>query len=163
MDAEPPAYVVDTSAWADLRDVMAVPGVWARLDGIVASGRLIVPQEVVVELQPYWHALDRWVRDHTECHWSTVDLWATASVIADRYPDLVNYARFKWSSGADPFVVAAAAVERGKPVLLPRDAIVVSNERNHGPSRISIRDACDAEGIRCFNIEEWFTYEKWGV
>jgi hypothetical protein len=142
---------------------MAVPGVWARLDGLVAAGRLIIPQEVVVELQPYWHALDRWVRDQAGCHWSTVDLWPMASTIADRYPDLVGYTKFKWASGADPFVVAAAIIERDKPVLIPREAIVVSSERNHGPSRIGIRDACDAEGIRCLNIEEWFTHERWGV
>lgn len=163
MEDEPLAYVVDTSAWADLRDVMAVPGVWARLDGLVAAGRLIVPQEVVVELQPYWHALDRWVRDQTGCHWSTAELWPMASTVADRYPDLVNYSKYKWASGADPFVVAAAMIERDKAVLIPREAIVVTSEANHGPSRISIRDACDAEDIRCFNIEEWFGHEGWGV
>ena len=163
MEDEPPAYVVDTSAWADLRDVMAVPGVWARLNGLVTAGRLIVPQEVVVELQPYWHVLDRWVRDQTACHWATVELWPMACTIADRYPDLVNYAKFKWASGADPFVVAAAVIERDKPVLLPREAIVVSSEKNHGPGRISIRDACEAEAVRCCNIEEWFNHEHWGV
>jgi Domain of unknown function (DUF4411) len=163
MDAEPPAYVVDTSAWADLRDVTAVPGVWGRLDGLVAAGRLIIPQEVVVELRNGNHALDDWVRKQSGCHWSTVDLWPMASTIADRYPDLVDYAKFKAVSGADPFVVAAAIIERDKHVFMPREAIVVTNEVEHGPGRIAIPDACKAEHIECLNIEQWFTREGWGV
>lgn len=103
MDAEPPAYVVDTSAWVDLRNVMAVPGVWTRLEALVAAGRLIIPQEVVVELQPYNHPLDKWVRDQTGCQWSTVDLWPMASTIADRYPDLVGLCEVQGRIRRRPF------------------------------------------------------------
>lgn len=74
-----------------------------------------------------------------------------------------DYAKFKGASGADPFVVAAAIVERDQQVLLPREAIVVTNEREHGPSRIAIPDACKSEGIDCLNIERWFLREGWRV
>jgi hypothetical protein len=161
MEPEPPAYVVDTSAWVDLRKVMVVPGLWDRLDGLVVAGRLILPWEVCVELDPYPDPLDKWVRAQEGCHRDTVEQWNLAQTIADRYPDLVNYAKPKGS--ADCFVIAAAIIERDTPVLMPRQVIVVANETSHAPGRISIPDACNAEHLTCMNVSQWFTYEGWGV
>lgn len=161
MEAHPPAYAVDTSAWVDLRKVMVVPGLQARLDALVVEGRLLIPWEVCVELDPYPDPLDKWVHAQETCHRDTVELWNLAHTIADKYPDLVNYAKPKGS--ADCFVIAAAIIERDTPVLMPHEVIVIASERSHAPGRISIPDACAAEGLRCMNVSEWFTNEGWGI
>lgn len=160
MEGEPPAYVVDTSTWIPLRGIVAVPGVWDRLNGLVAAGRLIIPQEVLVEIEGSTDQLSKWLREQETCHRSTAELWNAAQVIADRYPDLVNYAK---PGSADCFVVAAAVVERDTPVLLPREAIVIANEARKAPDRICIPDACDSEGLRCLDLTGWFAFEGWGV
>lgn len=160
MTDEPPAYIVDTSGWIDLRKVMVVPGLQARLDALVTAGRLIVPWEVCLELEPYPDSLDKWVHAQTGCHRSTDELWDVAQVIADKYPDLVNYSK---KGSADPFVIAAAIMERDKLVLVPRQAIVVASEVRHSPGRIAIPDACDLEAVRYMNLTEWFTNEGWGI
>lgn len=160
-EPEPPAYVVDTSAWVNLRKVMVVPGLWARLDALVVAGRLIIPWEVCVELDRVDpDPLDKWVRAQAGCHRDTAGLWDSAQTIADKYPDLVNYAK---KGSADCFVIAAAIIERDTPVLLPCECIVVADEVRHAPGRIAIPDACDLERLRCMNVTEWFTNEGWGV
>jgi hypothetical protein len=160
MDVEPPAYVVDTSTWIRLRGIVAVPGVWGRLDGLVTAGRLIVPQEVIFEIEGSTDDLAKWLREQESCHRTTAELWNAAQVVADRYPDLVNYAK---PGSADCFVVAAAIIERDTPVLLPREAIVIANESRRAPDRICLPDACDREGLRCFDLTGWFNLEGWAV
>jgi hypothetical protein len=61
------------------------------------------------------------------------------------------------------FVVAAAITERDTPVLLPREAIVIANESRRAPDRICLPDACDREGLRCFDLTGWFHLEGWAV
>jgi hypothetical protein len=65
-------------------------------------------------------------------------------------------------SFADPFLVAQALAERDHAGLWAGEVVVVSSERSHAP-RMSVRDACLGEGLRCLNLEEWFAEENWRI
>jgi len=145
----------------NLRKAMFLPGLWARFDGLVVAGRLIVPWEVCIELErEVPDPLDKWVRAQTSCHRDTAEHWDSAQAIADKYPDLVTYAK---KGSADCFVIAAAIIERDNPVLLPRECMVVADEGRHAPGRIAIPDACDLEHLRYMTVAQWFTNEGWIV
>lgn len=158
MDSAKPIYVIDTSVWLDLRTIMAIPGMWTRLDRLMDEGRIVIPREVVDEVGLHGDPLDKWVHDHKESHVATEDVWDEASRIANAYPDLVD-PRKKFD--ADAFVVATAVVEKAERAgkMFEGEVIVVSNERSKLPSKVSIRDASNIEGFECLNLTEWFELE----
>lgn len=161
-DDAKPIYVIDTSVWLNLRTILAIPGMWARLDRLMDEGRIIIPREVVDEVGLHGDPLDQWVHDHKEAHYATEDVWDEASRIANAYPDLVDRRK---KIDADAFVVATAVIENADRAtrMFEGEVIVVSNERSKLPSKVSIRDASNFEGIRCLNLTEWFEEEGIGV
>jgi hypothetical protein len=161
--AAPALYVVDTSVWIDLvpfRPAVFVT-LWARIEVLATDGRLVVPEEVDRELNPSPDQPAIWVHDRPHIHRSTTGLWDRAREVADRYPALVNLAKPRGS--ADPFVVALAIDERERSEsgLWPRDAVVVTNETSHLPSRVALPDACAGYGIRSVDMYGWFAAEGW--
>lgn len=159
---DPPLYVIDTSIWISLVPFTPtlIPDLWARIDGLAADTRIVIPEEVVRETHPTHH-VGRWVRDHPQLHRPTTPVWDLAHEIADRCPDLVRVG-FK-TSWADPFLVAQAVAERRNQTgLWSREVVVVSAERSHAP-RMAIPDACAGEGILCVNLEDWFAKEGWDI
>jgi Domain of unknown function (DUF4411) len=131
---------------------------WARLDRLMDEGRIIIPREVVDEVGLHGDPLDQWVHDHREAHYATEGVWDEASRIANAYTDLVDRRK---KIDADAFVVATALVEKADRALrmFEGEVIVVSEERSKLPSKVSIRDASNLEGIRCLNLNEWFEEE----
>ncbi|OHB74310.1 MAG: hypothetical protein A2Z25_23310 [Planctomycetes bacterium RBG_16_55_9] len=61
-----PGYVIDTNALIDLwrrrypRDVF--PTLWRKIEGLIKSGELVAPQEVLNELQRQYDELYIWAK-----------------------------------------------------------------------------------------------------
>jgi hypothetical protein len=157
-----PAYVIDTSVWLTLRTVMAVPGMWARLNALMTDGRIVIPREVVDEVGLHGDRLDQWIHDHKGSHRPTEDVWDLAIEIANEFPDLVDI-RKKFD--ADAFVIATAIAEKAARAtgIFPCEVYVVTNERRKFPGKVAIPDACDVRGVKVTDLTGWFMFEGWGV
>jgi hypothetical protein len=161
-DDAKPAYVIDTSVWLTLRTVMAVPGMWGRLNALMTDGRIVIPREVVDEVGLHGDTLDQWIHDHKGSHRPTEDVWDLATDIANQFPDLVDI-RKKFD--ADSFVIATAIAEKAARAtgMFPCEVYVITNERRKLPGKVAIPDACDALKVRCRDLTGWFELEDWGV
>jgi hypothetical protein len=150
-----PGYVIDTNALIDLwrrrypRDVF--PTLWQKIEGLIKSGELIAPQEVLNELQRQHDELYLWAkrqkcfkgldRDQIEC----------VKRILKASPSLID--EKKTVPDADPFVIALA-VEKGWKV--------VSSENPAGASaRKRIPDVCKDRRVPCLTLLDFFRDQHW--
>lgn len=161
-DEPKPCYVIDTSVWLSLRTVMAVPGMWDRLNALMTDGRIVIPREVVDEIGLHGDKLDQWIHEHEGCHRPTEHVWDLAGEIANQFPDLVDI-RKKFD--ADSFVIATAIAEKEARAtgMFPCEVYVVTNERRKLPGKVAIPDACDALTVKVTDLTGWFVLERWGV
>lgn len=152
----PPPYVVDASAWIDIRryhppDIFVT--LWQRLDGAIAAGDLVSPEEVL-------HELERGDDDLAETLRLKAGLFlpldaaqqAAVTEVLAACPTLANAEAER--NRADPFVVAVARVRHGT---------AVSQERSRGgpAGRYSIPDACAHFGIPCMRWLEFLREVRW--
>ncbi len=108
-----PGYCVDTSALIDLRRQYprtVFPGLWQRLERLVASGDLVAPREVLKELEQVDDDVARWAKKQRRM-FKPLDSQQITEVgaIVARFPNLVDPS--KLIPDADPFVVALARTQ----------------------------------------------------
>jgi hypothetical protein len=149
-------YVFDTSVWIDLfrgypPDLF--PGLWARIDAAIASGQLVSPHEVLVELDNGNDAIAPILKAKAGL-FAPLDtaLQAEVTSVLARCPTLVDAGATR--DKADPYVVALAVL---------RSATVVTGEKPAKPNaaRMKIPDACAASGVTALDLFAFLRAEGW--
>jgi hypothetical protein len=152
----PDLYCLDTSGFLD-GDVRHYPPdvfttLWERMDEIGTSSRLIVPEEVYLELQYHHDDAFQWIDGRKDSLVMPTD----ARVIAAVRALLRDYPRLAMEGGnrnrADPFVIATAGV---------REAVVVTGERGGTVRGPKIPFVCAERGIDQVDFLQLVQREGW--
>ena len=151
-------YSVDTSAilhaWRRSYPPDVFPSLWGKVDGLIRQGDLIATEEVLVELQRQDDEVYAWALQH-RMMFLPIDerIQQVVRQILLHHPRLLDTRKSR--SGADPFVIALAQIER---------CTVVTNERRtSSPSRPHIPDVCAAMGIRSIDILGLIREQGWVI
>ena len=148
-------YCIDTSAliaaWSERYPLKRIPPFWKRVDELVASGRLVAPEDVRREIQKKADGLYSWVNERRQMF---VDLEPAiqqqAKDILRDFPYLLKNVPGK--SSADPFVIGLA-IDRG--------LTVITEEGTGGAKKPKIPFVCDAKGVKCINLLGLLDAEDW--
>ena len=139
-------YIVDTSSFTSLqrtypRDVF--PGAWTLLDKLSRNGVLISVEDVLEELKGQDDEVFKWAMKNKSIFLPLDEAIQVQArrILAER-PTLVDLKRRK--SGADPFVIAAAAVYSC--------AVVTEEKPSGGPQKVKIPDVCKHLNLRCIAV-----------
>ena len=139
-------YIVDTSSFTSLqrtypRDVF--PGAWTLVDRLSRSGVLLSVEDVLEELKGQDDEVFKWAKKNKSMFLPLDEaIQKEARKILAQRPNLVDLKRRK--SGADPFVIAAAAVHSC--------AVVTEEKPSGGPPKVKIPDVCKLFGVRCVTV-----------
>jgi hypothetical protein len=151
-------YSIDASAWIDgwtrvyPPDVM--PTLWEKLEGLVASGKVIAPDEVLRELERGSDSLLKWARRH-KAMFRGPDR-ATETILAEivnRFPAFLPE-RAVDGIWADPHVIALAKEQSA--TVVTAEKIAPFNAKSP-----KIPNVCQAFGIECIGLLELIRREGW--
>ncbi len=149
-------YSLDTSAivqaWRTHYPPEIFPSVWQRLDDLIDSGALRASEEVLYELERKDDEVLAWVRDRGELIIDIdEEIQIAVQTILKEHRRLLDTRKSR--SGADPFVIALAQINR---------AAVVTYERpTNSAKRPNIPDVCRALGIRCITFLQLLREQGW--
>lgn len=132
-------------------------GLQARIEGLIAGGKLRAPQIVQEELEIVGTPdLKRWARSQGGLFVPLEpELQAEAAAIQNRYPELVD-ARSGHES-ADPWVIALAKLQGGTVVSQETSA----NEKRKPAKSYYIPDVCRDLRLSCINLLGLMRREGW--
>lgn len=151
-------YSFDTSALIDgierFYPVANFPALWQRIDELIASGRLLVSEEVWREAIRSDAPLKEWClesgRNRKECIYTTdASVAAVAGAITGQFP---NWAQQGNKNGADPFVIAVAEV---------KGSMVISGEKDGGPGKPKIPYVCKERQVGHGRFVDVVVEEGW--
>ncbi|MGB8315471.1 MAG: DUF4411 family protein [Aestuariivirga sp.] len=148
-------YSIDSSAlihgWRRVYRPKNFGLVWERLDILMDEGRLRSSIEVYNELEKKDDELFKWCKERKERMFVEIDDECQQHVthIMTTYPRLVD--TVKGRSGADPFVIALAATNNPK--------MIVVTEEN--PGKMKIPDVCNAENMEWCGLADLIEREDW--
>jgi hypothetical protein len=129
----------------------AFPGLWRKLEALVASQRLVSPEEVREELKKKTDGVWAWAKTQDGLFVPVDEEQQVALLkILETYPRLVDSKKNR--SGCDPWVIALAQVRR---------LTVVTEEKVHGIKNPHIPDVCAALNIPFVSLVELIKREKW--
>lgn len=139
-------YIIDACSLTALRRIYPkehFPQVWTLLDRLAEAGRLLSVEEILVELRAQDDEIAEWAEDH-EHIFLPLDtaIQEKAREILKAYPTLLDLKKKK--SGADPFLIAAAAVKAG--------TVITQERKSGGPPALKIPDVCAHLGISCIDL-----------
>ena len=149
-------YSIDTSAimdgWVRNYPPDVFPGLWQHIDSLIDGGHLRATEEVLRELKRQSDELYRWARAR-ETLFIPLDesIQMKVAEILRSHPKLIDQRRNR--SGADPFVIALAAVNRCS--VVSGELPTKSERRPHIP------DVCAARGIECITLLSLLRREGW--
>jgi hypothetical protein len=149
------AYCFDTSVliecWSRSYPPDVFPGLWLKLDELIAQQEVLCPDEVRVELARQDDDLAKWVsaRPHLFVALDQTIQLATSQVLA-QHPLLMKATKNR--NGADPFVIATARV---------RSLTVVSEEKGGTDTKPKIPSVCEALGVPCVNVLSFLRDQGW--
>lgn len=150
-------YSVDTSAlldgWRRYYPPDVMPGLWSRLDDLIADGSLRATEEVLIELERKDDDVHEWAKQRTALFVALDDrIQIAVTEILSVHEKLLDTRSGR--SAADPFVVALAQIE---------ECTVVTGERRRTKSadRPNIPDVCDALDIQCITLLDLMRAEGW--
>lgn len=120
-------YCIDTSsilhAWRRDYPPDVFPGVWLNLEALIASGELISPEDVFLELDRGGDEIYEWAKKHRSMFIQPNEaVQQYVREIVNRYPEFVP-AGSRDGIWADPYVIGLAA---------ERHAVVVTGEKLAG-------------------------------
>lgn len=149
-------YVWDTSAllgsWVRNYPPDRFPSFWTQMDGLVAAGRLLCPEEVLEELKAQDDELYGWVLTRK----SAIVVPTTRALLLEAKDVLADHPHLtKTGTGrgkADPFVIALAA---------QASCSVVTTELGGSQSKPRIPYVCGARGVECLPILDVIRTEGW--
>jgi hypothetical protein len=150
-------YCIDTSALVDLKNLYPrhlFPGLWLKLEELIAEDRLIAPDEVLRELQQIDDDLYNWAHQHRRMFQSPNEaLVSLVQGLVHQYPRLTKE---RGRLDADPWVVAVAIHS----TTLDQRCVVISHERYKGGLK-RIPEICEQEGLDCVRLTDLFGREGW--
>lgn len=146
-----PWYVVDTGSLIDLvrRYPRAVfPGLWKKIDTLVAEGRMLAPWQVYKEIEQKHDTLFTWARGHMDMfRENTAQIAKFAAALARDYHRMSG--RHAGVERADPYVAAStcyacSGTQSKKPPLVTgegaRAGRIFHIARLHGLAHIGLVD-----------------------
>lgn len=156
-------YIIDTSSLIQLskhnpHDVY--PGVWKELEGLVDTGKLLAPKEVLNEIIKLDDGLSKWGKKHARMFKEpTEEQIKIVRKILEKYPSLV---KSESEFDADPWVIALAIELSQNPqkTLFEIKRIVVTEEKLRG-NKIKIPFVCQDFKIESIDIIDMFRAEGW--
>lgn len=150
-------YCLDSSALIDGLERFyppeQFPRLWERMDELMEEGRLIVSDEVFVEVSKKDKAAADWCAERKEDVVVETDSEIANQVrdVLSDFPLLVK--QMKGRNRADPFVIATAELY---------EAVVVTGEGNDGTEgRPKIPFVCANRDVRCIKFLELIQEENW--
>lgn len=135
-------YIIDTSAlldgWVRYYPPDVFPQLWTYLEGMIVSGELLSPDEVLSELSQKDDAVYEWARVNSAMFVPLdEEIQRATAEILSQFPRFVG--TMKDRNRADPFVIALAKIKQ---------AVVVTGEKSIGTrDRPRIPIVCDHFGI----------------
>lgn len=156
-------YIIDTSSLIELNkhnpmDIYHSP--WKKIDGLVNSGRLFAPREVLDEINQLDDTLADWAKEHSKMFIEpTKEQIEIVREILKTHPSLLkNGKRY----AADPWVIAVAIemIRNPQKTLIEVKRIVVTEEKIRG-NRIKIPFVCQEFKITAIDILDMFRNEGW--
>jgi len=156
-------YIIDTSSLIQLNKhnpMDVYPGVWQKMQGLVNSGRLLAPTEVLNEASKYDDSLFEWAKKQDKMFVEpTQKQIEIVRDILSKYPSLIRLDR---QYAADPWVIALAIEMAQGPqqTLYAVKRIVVTEEKLRG-NVIRIPFVCDKYNIEAIDILDMFRIEGW--
>ncbi|MCY4102235.1 MAG: DUF4411 family protein [bacterium] len=156
MPAEPPAWILDTSALIEFKRLLPMPEQWnafVRLGSLVDNGRIAMPRQVLAEATKVSHpdVPGAWAAAMRERLQHPVDPgYHFLRLAMARAGDVVD--SNKTTEDADPYVVALAlhARERGFDVM-----VVTADVVDRLPIKISLATACARLNVDTATPEEF--------
>lgn len=154
------AYSLDTSALIDgierFYPVRNFPQFWARMDELIADGRLHVSEEAWEEALRIDAPLKAWCEEPGEnrdqCVYPTSA--AVAAIVGSIVTTFPTWAAQGGKNGADPFVIAVAEAE---------SCMVISGETNGGPAKPKIPYVCLTRGTAHGRLVDLIRAEDWVI
>jgi hypothetical protein len=150
-------YCIDTSAliaaWQERYPIENFPPFWVKVDGLISTGRLVAPTEVLHETGKRSDELYAWLGARKGMFQELEeDVQIAARDILAKFPRLVGEKKLRTS--ADPFVIAVAQVSSLQ---------IVTDEKPTGIAlRPNIPDVVTALGLRpCMGLLDVIRAEKW--
>ncbi len=102
-------YIIDTSSLIELNKYNPMdvyPGVWAKIEQLINSNRLVAPKEVFNEIEQTDDSLSAWSKTQSKMFIEpTIRQIKIVKDILDKYPSLIKIDR---RYDADPWVIALA-------------------------------------------------------
>lgn len=150
-------YSVDTSvllnAWWRSYPPDLFPTLWQNVDELVTAGVLVASEEVLVELEKKDDEVYGWAKERPAM-FIPIDtqVQEVVATILESYPRLIDNRPNR--SGADPFVIALAAVH---------GYTVLTQEGSGSQTRPRIPDVCAARGIRCISLVDCIREQGWRI
>ncbi len=152
-------YVFDTSSFVVLKNYYpnTFPTLWEQLNDLVDTGNIISVREVRTELgnRSDSDVVDQWANNHKSIFLtpSPAEMQFVQQIFAiQHFQALIGrQAILKGTPIADPFVIAAAAIQVG----------TVVTEEKFKPNAAKIPNVCQHFGINCINLEEFMSQENW--
>ena len=150
------AYVFDTSslveAWVRAYPPDSFPQLWMEMEGLADDGRLISPEEVLIDLAKKDDDLHAWVKSR-----STAIIQPTSRELMDEVKEILSAHPMLTKSGtgrnaSDPFVIALAAI---------RECPVVTQEKGGTDTKPKIPSVCSVRSLDCMTILEVIRSEGW--
>jgi hypothetical protein len=134
-------YCFDTSgwiqAWNDLYPQDTFPSLWEKMDALIREGRIIAPEEVLVELKRKDDGVHLWAKERAEMFVKLDGSFLERGIeITNRYKRMLDQKPGK--HGADPSVVALA-LDRRATVVTPRSA-PTGTSTHREPGRVPRRE-----------------------
>lgn len=148
-------YCFDTSVliecWSRSYPPDVFPGLWIKLDDLIAQQEVLCADEVRIELERQEDDLAAWInaRPHLFIPLDEAIQRATSEVLA-RHPLLMKATKNR--NGADPFVIATAQV---------RGLTVVTEEQGGTEAKPKIPSVCAALRVPCVNVLSFIRDHGW--
>lgn len=151
------SYCFDTSSfiecWSGRYRRTTFPGLWTKLEGVVAEGQISSPEEVLSEVKKKEDGLHAYLKGEKEKLIVPLDeeVMAATKEVLSEFPRFTGQMRGR--NKADPFVIATAQT---------KGLIVVTEEGGRGSrNRPKIPLACDHFGIECMNVLSFIERQAW--
>lgn len=151
-------YIFDTSAlvdaWTKWYSMSSIPRFWQNLEQLAVSSQALIPDAVLLELQPVDDELYRWckTRESTLVAPTSQPVQELVAEISNGFPNL-RHVGPPGANFADPVVIALA---------IHMQFGVVTHEQAtgnlHGPR---IPDVCKARGVRVMQVHHVVLERGW--
>jgi hypothetical protein len=149
------AYCFDTSVliecWSRSYPPDIFPGLWVKLDALIAQQEVLCADEVRVELERQEDELAKWIKVRPQLFVPLDDdIQRATSEVLRGHPLLMKATKNR--NGADPFVIATAQV---------RGLTVVTEEKGGTDTKPKIPSVCAALRVPCVNVLSFIRDQGW--